>query len=76
MKKVFKWLGIVILVFAVLVLGLVGYVKFFLPDVGAAPELKVELTPERVARGEYLANSVAVCMDCHSKRAWTPSSGP
>jgi mono/diheme cytochrome c family protein len=76
MRKVFKWLGIVILLFAILVFGLVGYVKFFLPDVGPAPELKVEITPERVERGHYLANSVAVCMDCHSKRDWTRYSGP
>ncbi len=76
MKKVIKWLAIVVLVFVVLVLGLVGYVKYFLPDVGPAPELKVALTPERIARGHYLANSVAVCMDCHSKRDWTKYSGP
>ena len=76
MKKVLKWLGIVVIVFVVLILGLVGYIKFFMPDVGPAPELKIELTAERVARGEYLANSVAVCMDCHSTRDWTQYSGP
>ena len=29
-----------------------------------------------VARGEYLAMSVAVCLDCHSKRDYTKFSGP
>lgn len=29
-----------------------------------------------VARGEYLANHVAGCMDCHSKRDFTKYSGP
>ena len=29
-----------------------------------------------VARGEYLAHSVAGCMDCHSKRDFTKYSGP
>ena len=52
------------------------YIKFALPDVGPAPDLKVEMTPERIARGEYLANHVAVCIDCHSKRDWTRFSGP
>jgi mono/diheme cytochrome c family protein len=47
-----------------------------LPNVGAAPDFKVELTPERVERGRYLANSVTVCMDCHSTRDWSKFSGP
>jgi len=29
-----------------------------------------------IARGEYLANHVAPCMDCHSKRDFTKFSGP
>lgn len=29
-----------------------------------------------VARGEYLANHVAACMDCHSKRDFSKYSGP
>jgi mono/diheme cytochrome c family protein len=55
---------------------LLSYVKIALPNVGDAPDLKVELTPERIERGKYLANSVAVCMDCHSTRDWTKFSGP
>lgn len=29
-----------------------------------------------IARGEYLANHVAACMDCHSKRDFSKYSGP
>ena len=29
-----------------------------------------------IARGDYLANHVAPCMDCHSKRDFTKFSGP
>jgi hypothetical protein len=76
MKKVLKWLTITVLIFILLIGGLIGYVTLFLPNVGDAPDLKVEVTPERVKRGEYLANSVAVCMDCHSKRDWSQYSGP
>lgn len=76
MKKVLKWFGVILAVFAVLVCGGIGYVKFMLPNVGKAPELKVEVTPERVERGKYLANSVTVCMDCHSKRDWSQFAGP
>lgn len=76
MKKIFKWLGILVAIFLVLVIAGIGYVKLALPDVGKAPDLKVDVTPERVERGKYLANSVTVCMDCHSKRDFTQYSGP
>ena len=56
--------------------GIIVYVKFFLPDVQADEYLKVEVTPERIERGEYLANHVAVCMDCHSSRDWSRYSAP
>ena len=76
MKKVLKWLGVTLTVFVVIIGAGIGYLKFFLPDVGDAPELKVEITPERVARGKYLANSVNACMDCHSRRDWSQWAGP
>jgi cytochrome c2 len=73
MKKFITYL-LLFLVAAVIVL--LTYVKLALPNVGPAPEIKVELTPERIKRGEYLANAVCVCMDCHSKRDWTKFAGP
>ena len=76
MKRFKHLLTRFVLVVAVLLTGLLIYIKFALPDVGPAPDLKVEMTPERIARGEYLANHVAVCIDCHSKRDWTRFSGP
>ena len=41
-----------------------------------SPELTITVTPERIKRGEYLANHVAVCMDCHSTRDWSRFTGP
>lgn len=76
MKKVFKIIGLLLLVVIVLVAGLLTYVKFALPNVGEAEEIKIEYTPERIERGRYLAHSVTVCMDCHSKRDWSKFSGP
>lgn len=65
------------LLFIVLtVVGLLSYVKLALPNVGESPSIKIESTPERLKRGEYLANAVCVCMDCHSQRDWTKFSGP
>ena len=72
-KRILLWLFLLILVFLT---GTLIYIKLALPNVGPAPDLKVEMTAERIARGEYLANHVAVCIDCHSKRDWTRFSGP
>lgn len=76
MKKLLKWLGILVILLVVLIFAGIGYIKSAMPDVGDAPDITVELTPERIARGEYLANSVTVCMDCHSTRDWSQFAGP
>ena len=76
MKKIIKIFVLVLVVAAVGITGIIGYVKLALPDVGEAPPLKIDLTPERIERGRYLANSVTICMDCHSSRDWSKFSGP
>ncbi len=66
-------------VLGILLLGvgsLLAYVKVALPDVGPPPELQVEATPERIARGEYLSKHVAVCLQCHSQRDWSLFAAP
>ncbi len=60
----------------VLLAGGLVYLKFVLPQAEAAPYLKISEDPERIQRGQYLANNVAVCMDCHSERNWNLFSGP
>lgn len=67
--------GVVVL--AVLAVGAL-YVYYFmiLPRDIAPPELAVEITPERVARGEYLATAVFGCMYCHSERDWSLFGAP
>ncbi len=70
---------IIISILLILVVGISAialYVKFGLPNVGNAPDLKVAITPERIKHGEYLANHVSLCMDCHSTRDWSKFSGP
>ena len=56
--------------------GLLSYIKFAYPNVGKAEVIKVETNPAIIDYGKYLANSVFVCMDCHSKRDWTKFAGP
>lgn len=76
MRKILKILGLILIIIVLVAGGLLTYVKTALPNVGKAPELTVERTPERIARGRYLANYVAVCMDCHSSRDMGKFSGP
>lgn len=76
MKK-FKKIALgTLLIIVVIFVSMLGYIKFALPNIEAAPVLKVESTPERIARGQYLANHVSVCIDCHSTRDWSRFSGP
>lgn len=76
MKKLLKYLGILVLVLLLVLVCAITYITQALPDIPVQTDLKAEITPERVARGEYLANSVSVCMDCHSTRDWDKFSGP
>lgn len=74
--KALKILGITLGVILILVLAGGLYVKSALPHTEASPEINIERTAQRVERGRYLANHVAVCMDCHSTREWKYYSGP
>lgn len=76
MKKIIKIFGYIFLALIIIVIGLLAYVKAMLPDVGDAPDMKIEITPEKVERGKYLANHVMLCVDCHSTRDWSLFSGP
>lgn len=75
--KTLKKAGLILagLIITVILLGLLALFTVF-PNVDPAPDLKVELTPEKIARGKYLAHTVTVCMDCHSTRDWTKYAGP
>ena len=71
-----KLIWIIPLVLIVIILSFLLYVKIGLPNVGPAPDIKVEITPERLARGEYLATVVMSCVECHSQRDFTRFAGP
>ena len=74
-----KWLKIIAVIIALLAFAaIIGitYLKLSFPKVGPAPDLKVEATPERLARGEYLAKHVMGCLDCHAQRDFSFYGGP
>ncbi|MCL4708970.1 cytochrome c [bacterium] len=76
MKKLLKIFVGILAVLVILIIGGVLYLTQGLPNVGDAPDLTVAATPEVIARGEYLANHVTVCIDCHSTRDFRYYSGP
>ncbi|WP_341228206.1 c-type cytochrome [uncultured Arcticibacterium sp.] len=73
MKKIITYL--LLSLFGALLIA-ICYVKFALPNVPVSDELEIELSPERIERGKYLANHVTLCMDCHAERDFSLLSGP
>ncbi|MCE7053417.1 cytochrome c [Algoriphagus sp. AGSA1] len=76
MKKAFKILSYLAIALVLLVIIGIAFVSFTYPRVKSAPDLTIDKTPDRVARGAYLANHVTVCVDCHSTRDFSLFSGP
>jgi mono/diheme cytochrome c family protein len=64
----------------VALIGLAGlalaYLFLAFPNVSAPSSVKIAATPEKIARGEYLARYVAGCVVCHGTRDWSRFSGP
>lgn len=71
MKKVLKFLGILLVLVIVAIGGVLTYLKVAFPKVKAATTMKIVATPEMLKRGSYLANHVCLCVDCHSQRDLT-----
>ena len=73
--KVLKALSFIFgLVVVLLVAGIV-YLNVSFPKVGPAEAVTIDVTPDLVARGEYLANYVSVCIACHSERDFDHYAG-
>jgi len=54
----------------------ISYLFVAYPRVPAAGDIRIEATPERIARGEYLSAHVSGCLDCHAQRDWTVFAAP
>lgn len=46
------------------------------PKIPIDQDLKITPTPEYIARGKYLVNHIAACMNCHGTRDWGRFSAP
>ncbi|MFD2245816.1 c-type cytochrome [Pontibacter ruber] len=76
MKKAFRIILIVVVVLAIIAASGILFVRYTFPKVDKAPAITLNRTTDQVKRGEYLANHVAVCIDCHSTRDWSRFSAP
>ncbi|MBT8443924.1 MAG: cytochrome C, partial [Gammaproteobacteria bacterium] len=76
MKTVIGVIASLTVIAAIGIGGLYVYYFFVLPPDLPVPNLAIERTPERVARGEYLATAVFGCMYCHSERDWSLFGAP
>ncbi len=76
MKKLLRILFAVVIIVFIAVGGMITYVKSAMPDVGPPPEMTVDMSPERIERGKYLANHVMQCVECHAQRDFSLFAGP
>jgi len=65
--KILKVLVGALIAVLVLLGGAVGWLAVREPAMRPASAERVDRTPERLARGKYLAENVAGCMECHSE---------
>jgi len=68
--------AIVAVILAVAISATIGWRPFIGPRARALNNRKFEVTPERLARGSYLANSVSGCVFCHSPHDWNAPGAP
>jgi mono/diheme cytochrome c family protein len=80
MAKVLKIAAFVLLglliVLAVAISFTIGWRPFIGPKARPLTDRKFEQTPERLARGEYLVEGAAGCLDCHSEHDWSAPGAP
>jgi mono/diheme cytochrome c family protein len=66
MKTFLKFIGGAVLVVLALAIGAVAWMAIRKPAQRPASAEKIQVTPARIARGEYLVHHVAECLGCHS----------
>ncbi len=76
MSGLFKYAGIFAVVLVIAVAGSYGWFEKAYPEVGPAPDIKVDMSSSQVEWGRYLFHNVAACSHCHSKRDWSKFGGP
>lgn len=77
MRLFLRLLGVLVVLIIVAAAGGLAFLYARYPNVPPPSESFVlKSTPELVERGAYLANHVAICMDCHTERDFSKYAGP
>jgi len=77
LRKALGWVfTALVLVLAVGITFTVGWHPFIGPRARPLTARKFQSTPQRLARGEYLARNVSDCMGCHAEHDWTAHDAP
>src|SRR5690349_16754136 len=72
-----KRILLIVLALVILVPGIgLAYLYFRQPASAPPSDIKVSMTPERIARGKYIFEGIADCDGCHSQRDFTRVIGP
>jgi hypothetical protein len=71
-----KLLLAVVSVTVVVLGGGFGYLAIRKPVMAPPSNIRVEMTPERIARGKYIFEAGADCGGCHSERDWSRFTAP
>jgi hypothetical protein len=75
-KKLGKILLAIFVLLAVAITFTIGWRPFIGPKTRATTNRQFERTPERLARGRYLADGLAGCETCHSPKDWNTHGAP
>src|SRR5688572_314379 len=76
MQALLKILLVVVVVVVICVGAGLAYLFTQYPNVPPPENVTAAATPEKIARGEYLARHVSGCVDCHAVRDFTKYAGP
>ena len=76
MRTLVKALAVLVVLVLVIAGGGLAYLLAKYPDVPPPAEITLPNDPETIARGKYLADHVAMCLDCHSERDFSQFAGP
>ncbi len=76
MKTLVKLLTWLVALVALAVAGGLTWLYTRYPAVPPPEDVRIEATPERLARGQYLVENVTGCVVCHADRDWTKFSAP
>ncbi|HEY6877293.1 MAG TPA: c-type cytochrome [Polyangiales bacterium] len=76
MKRALRWLGYGLVVLCCVAGAGLGYLYLAFPIMAEPEQGEIAPSADKLARGTYLAEHVAVCVDCHSQRDWSRFSGP